>query len=199
MKYIANVLTTEKFDEKTYYNVVKSEENLIEGIPTLIVGWEKAKELHPEASILNWRIDDNTYWTFGKRVRREKNEEDIKKFKKMMLERVIEKADYWFFNVLTATKQEKINFNVALSDSRRKYVLISGEMAYVFFPETSETIGVSLYDIDYSGVGRDKILKLFEKNNATTIVKERDFVSFETRELITNKKFIIPYLSSLNS
>lgn len=199
MKYIANVLTTEKFDEKTYYNVVKSEENLIEGIPTLIVGWEKAKEVHPEASILNWRIDDNTYWTFGKRVRREKNEEDIKKFKKMMLERVIEKADYWFFNVLTATKQEKINFNVALSDSRRKYVLISGEMAYVFFPETSETIGVSLYDIDYSGVGRDKILKLFEKNNATTIVKERDFVSFETRELITNKKFIIPYLSSLNS
>lgn len=199
MKYIANVLTEEKFDENTYYNVVKDKENLIEGLPTLIVGWEKAKEMYPEASILNWKINDDVYWTYGRRVKRERNENDIKSFKKLILSRVIEKADYWFFNVLTATKEEKIKFNITLSDSRRKFVLISNDMAYVFFPDTSETIGVSLFDIDYSGVGREKILNIFKKNAATTIVNERDFISFETRELITNKKFIIPYLSSLNT
>lgn len=199
MQYIANVLTKEKFDEKTYYNVVDDETKLIDGIPTLIVGWEWAKSLHPDASILNWKIDDNTYWTYGKRVRREANEGDIKRFKKMILERVVEKADYWFFNVLTATKEEKVKFNITLSDSRRKFVLISNDMAYIFFPETSETIGVSLYDIDYSGVGRERLLKTLKNNSATTIVSERDFVSFETREFINNKKYIIPYLSSLNA
>jgi len=199
MKYIANVLTTEKFDENTYYNVVSDEHDLIEGIPTLIIGWEKTKELYPDASILDWKVKDDVYWTYGRRVKRERNETDIKNFKKLMLSSIIEKADYWFFNVLTADKEEKIKFNIALSDSRRKYVLVSGDMAYVFFPETSETIGISLYDIDYSGVGRDKILNTFKRNTSTTMVNERDFISYETRDLINNKKFIIPYLSSLNT
>ena len=199
MKYLANVLTSEKFDENTYYNVVSNETDLIPDIPTLIVGWDKAKKLYPDASILDWKINDNVYWTYGKRVRREKNEDDIKKFKKLILSMVIEKADYWFFNVLTAEREEKIKFNIALSDSRRKYVLISGDMAYVFFPDTSETIGVSLFDIEYGGVSREKIMSIFKKNQAITMVNERDFISFETRELITNKKYIIPYLSSLNT
>lgn len=199
MGYIANILTTENFDEKLYYNVVSNEKDLIKGIPTLIIGREKVKELYPDAPILNWEINEDTYWTYGKRVRRERNEEDIKKFKKMVLSRIISKADYWFFNVLTATKEEKIKFNITLMDSRPKYVLISGDMAYIYYPDTSETIGVSLYDIDYSGVGREKIMAIFKKNQATTIVNERDFITYETRDIITNKKFVIPYLSSLTT
>ena len=199
MGYIANILTTENFDEKLYYNVVSNEKDLIKGVPTLIIGREKVKELYPDAPILNWEINEDTYWTYGKRVRRERNEEDIKKFKKMVLSRIISKADYWFFNVLTATKEEKIKFNITLMDSRPKYVLISGDMAYIYYPDTSETIGVSLYDIDYSGVGREKIMAIFKKNQATTIVNERDFITYETRDIITNKKFVIPYLSSLTT
>lgn len=195
--YLANILTSENFEDKKFYNVVSNEGDLIEGIPTLIIGREKAKELYPNAPILDWKINDEVYWTYGKRVRRERNEDDIKKFKKLMLERLIKGADYWFFNVLTATKEEKIKFNITLMDSTRKVVLISGDMAYIYYVDTHETIGVSLYDIDYSGVGRDKILKLFERNKSIKIINERDFISYETRDIITNKKYIIPYLSTL--
>lgn len=195
--YLANILTSENFEDKKFYNVVSNEGDLIEGIPTLIIGREKAKELYPNAPILDWKINDEVYWTYGKRVRRERNEDDIKKFKKLMLERLIKGADYWFFNVLTATKEEKTKFNITLMDSTRKVVLISGDMAYIYYVDTHETIGVSLYDIDYSGVGRDKILKLFERNKSIKIINERDFISYETRDIITNKKYIIPYLSTL--
>ena len=199
MTYLANILTTENFEDTTYYNVVSDEKGLIPGIPTLIIGRDKAKELYPDAPILDWKINDNTYWTYGKRVRRERNEDDIKKFKKIVFERIIEKVDYWFFDVLTASKDEKIRFNITLMDSSTKYVLISGDMLYVFYPDTCETIGVSLYDIDYSGVGRDKILNRLKKNKSTRIVNERDFITYETRELFKNKKYVIPYLSSLTT
>ena len=195
--YLANILTSENFEDKKFYNVVSDEGDLIEGIPTLIIGREKAKELYPNAPILDWKINDEVYWTYGKRVRRERNEDDIKKFKKLMLERLIKGADYWFFNVLTATKEEKTKFNITLMDSTRKVVLISGDMAYIYYVDTHETIGVSLYDIDYSGVGRDKILKLFERNKSIKIINERDFISYETRDIVINKKYIIPYLSTL--
>ena len=199
MKYLANILTTENFDDKTYYNVVSGEENLIDGIPTLIVGWERAKQLFPDASILNWKINDDTYWTYGKRVRRENNERDIKRFKELVINRAVKNIEYWFFNVLTADKEEKIRFNIILSDSRVKYALISNNMLYVYFPETSEVTGVSLSDIEYSGMDSSKLLRKIKNNPAVKIVNERDFVSFETRELIKNKKYMIPYLSSLNA
>ena len=199
MTYLANVLTVENFDDHTYYNVVSNPKKLIDGIPTLIVGWETAKELHPEASILNWKIDNNTYWTYGKRVKREKNETDIKTFKELVMSRATKNIEYFFFNVLTATVDEKRRFNIILSDSMRKYALISNGMLYVYFPETSEVIGVSLTDIEYSGIDSGKLLKKVRNNRAIKIVEERDFVSFETRDLIKNKKYMIPYLSSLNA
>lgn len=199
MTYLANVLTVEHFEDHTYYNVVSNPKNLIDNIPTLIVGWETAKELHPEASILNWKIDNNTYWTYGKRVKREKNEADIKAFKELVMSRAVKNIEYFFFNVLTATKEEKIRFNIILSDSMVKYALISSGMLYIYFPETSEVIGVSLSDIEYSGIDSNKLLRKVHNNRAIKIVEERDFVSFETRELIKNKRYMIPYLSSLNA
>ena len=78
MNYLANVLTNEGFEDNPFYNVTGEVKNLQPDTPTLIVGWERAKELHPEASILKWKIDENTYWTYGKRVRRDKNETDAK-------------------------------------------------------------------------------------------------------------------------
>lgn len=199
MKYLANILTTEKFDDRTYYNVVSDEKDLIPGIPTLIVGWERAKSLRPEASILNWKIDNDTYWTYGNRVKREKNETDIKSFKELVMSRAVKGIDYFFFNVLTADKDEKTRFNIILSDSRVKYALVSNNMLYVYFPETSEVVGVSLSDIEYSGMDSSKLLRKVRTNPAIKIVEERDFVSFETRDLIKNKKYMIPYLSSLNA
>lgn len=199
MTYLANVLTVENFEDHTYYNVVSNPKNLIDGIPTLIVGWETAKELHPDASILNWKIDNDTYWTYGRRVKREKNEADIKAFKQLVMSRAVKNIEYFFFNVLTATKEEKMRFNIILSDSRVKFALISNGMLYVYFPETSEVIGVSLSDIEYSGIDSGKLLRKVHNNRAIRIVEERDFVSFETRELIKNKKYMIPYLSSLNA
>lgn len=199
MKYLANILTSEKFDENTLYNVVKNEDGLVKDIPTLIVGWEKAKELYPDASILRWKINDNTYWTYGSRVRRDRNEADIRTFKKLVMDKAIKSVEYWFFNVLTATNEEKLRLKVFLSDSRRKFALVSDDMIYIYFPDDSTTIGISLKDIDYEGGNREKMLKLLKNTPTITLVKERDYISYETRDLIRNRKYIIPYLSSLNA
>jgi hypothetical protein len=199
MKYLANILTEENFDDTTYYNVVSDSKNLIPGLPTLIIGRERAKELYPEAPILNWKINDDTYWTYGKRVRRERNEDDIKRFKELVLKRAIKKIDYFFFNVLTATKEEKRNLNIYLFDSRQKYSMVSNGMLYVYFPETSEVMGLSLNDIEYSGMDSAKLLRMVAKCPFIKRVEERDFVSYETRDIIKNKRYMIPYLSSLNA
>ncbi len=198
MRFLANILTDSKayFNGNVLYNVVKSETELLPNIPTLIVGWDKAKGLYPNASILNWEIDNMTYWTYGRRVKREKFEEDVDKFRKIVFDRVSKSVKYEFFSVLTATTEEKKVFYAHLKNDSPKYMLLKNNMVYIYAVDSNKTIGINLSDVDYEGGDRTKLLRSLFSNKKITIVKEQDYISSETRELINNKRYIIPYLSS---
>lgn len=197
MCYLANILTKEKFEKNVFYNITANPDELVPGIMTLIIGWETAKALHPEASILDWKIDENTFWTYGKRVKRERNENDIQKFKKLVLDRAVKSVSYEFFDVLTSTTEEKLVFFKFLRDDTKKFVLLSGDMAYIYAPFNGKCIGLSLSDIEYEDGDRKKILSCLYSTKSVVMVKERDFISYDTKELIRNRKYIIPYLSSI--
>lgn len=209
MKFLANIFTTESFDDNLFYNIVDDEEKLIEGIPTLIIGKANAKRICPCGFRFfgaNWEQDlikldccGEMYWTYGKREERDRHEAAVKKFKQLILENMLKDVNYQFFNVLTSDKEAKIHLNSILTDSSKKFVLLSDDMLYVFFPDIMETVGVSLRDIEYGGVDRKKILKTLYSNDAVTMTKERDFMSYETREMLRKKKYVIPYLSSLSA
>ena len=89
MKFIANILTDKPFKDNDLYNVVSDKNNLIDGIPTLVVGWEYTKKLYPEASMLNWEVGNNVYWTYGNREKRNKYEENIATFRQLTLTKII--------------------------------------------------------------------------------------------------------------
>ena len=198
MCYLANILTDSKafFKGNVLYNVVKTKEELSPNIPTLIVGWDKAKELYPNASILDWKINDLTYWTYGRRVKRDKFEEDVEKFKKLVFDKVSSEVKYDFFSVLTSTNEEKQLVFDYIKDSGEKYVLVKQNMLYIYSKVRNRTIGINLADIDYEGGNRTKLLAKIFSNPNIVVVKEQDYISSDTRELINNKKYIIPYLSS---
>ena len=192
MRFLANILTDSKayFNGNVLYNVVKSETELLPNIPTLIVGWDKAKGLYPNASILNWEIDNMTYWTYGRRVKREKFEQDVDMFRKIVFDRVSKFVKYEFFSVLTATTEEKKEFYGYLKSDEQKYMLLKNNMVYIYSADTNKTIGIN------QGGDRTRLLKALFNNKNITVVKEQDYISSETRELINNKRYIIPYLSS---
>ena len=45
MKYLGNIVTDGNVENSKLYNVVKDLDNIIEDIPTLIVGYKKVKSL----------------------------------------------------------------------------------------------------------------------------------------------------------
>jgi hypothetical protein len=71
------------------------------------VGWEYTKKLYPEASILNWEVGNNVYWTYGNREKRNKYEENIVKFRQLALTKFIKSVKYKFYGLLTITDEEK--------------------------------------------------------------------------------------------
>ena len=91
--YINNLFTTSKTLEEVEYPFLKDK-------PTLIVGWKNAKSKFPEMSLRNWQIDENTYWTLEAEEDRMKQEEDLKKFEKLCLERFLEQFSFTYLDLL---------------------------------------------------------------------------------------------------
>ena len=196
MKYIGNILTTAKLENVDYYNVVNKKEDLIDGIPTLIIGWSSVKSLYNDVDITDWKINNNTYWTFGKRERREKMELDIPKFKKLACDNISKKIRYKFFNVLTETKDKKERLYKSFSDKDVKTIYVNGDMIYVLYNDKKTVIGISLRDIDYIGGNREKILSTVKKNDNIKIIDDSNGITRKLKYLFKNNLYIIPYVLS---
>lgn len=194
MKYIANILTNKKFNDNTLYNVVDCKENLIENIPTLVIGWEYTKKMFKNANILNWEIDENTFWTYGNRERRSKYEENLEKFKNLALTRLVKSVKYEFLNLLTITKEDREKL-CSLVVGGNINIHINNDIIYILKPETSIVIGMSLRDVDYMGKDRKEFLSYFYKNKDNNIISLTDTnIPYDIKNALYKHSYAIPYL-----
>ena len=85
MKYIGRIITNSKtVDTLDYVEVTNNKCDLDFSIPTLIIGKKNAIDLFGEEKIkvLDRKIKENVYWTYGKTEKRNVYEEDLWKFNK---------------------------------------------------------------------------------------------------------------------
>ena len=108
MKHIANILTDKNFPKEDLYNIINDINDIEIGIPTLIIGWEYTKNLFPNANILDWEINRNIFWTFGKREKNQRYVETLEEFKTLAVKRFIKSIEYRFVNILKNVYLKKL-------------------------------------------------------------------------------------------
>lgn len=194
MNFIGNILTDNKVDVSELYNVVKSEKDLINDIPTLIIGYKKAISLYPNFNLLDFRIDNNVYWTFGRRERGEAYKKNIEKFKEITISNTLKKVKYTLFNVLTETEERKRELFSYINSSIEKIFYIENDMVFISSKGSNEVIGISLSDIEYEGNDKAKFLAKIAKNANNVILKNRENISYEIKSTFSNMPYIIPYI-----
>lgn len=194
MKFIANILTDKQFNNNELYNVVDDKDKLIDGIPTLVIGWGYTKKMYPDASILKWSIDRNVYWTYGKREKRSRYEENIAKFRELAITRFIKSVRYKFYNLLTISDIEKEYIISLFIKDNGSIVYINYDMVYVLDSDENIVIGFSLRDLDYIGKDRKKIFSMIFKNKNNVIVDIKNLLSWETKTSLGTCSYVIPYL-----
>lgn len=196
MKYIANILSDEQFSDTELYNIVKEEKDLVPGIPTLIIGWDRVKEMYPNASIIEWKISDNVFWSYGKYERRDKYEATIKNFQDLAFKKFIEKLDYVFYDILTSP--DRFNpFLMSLLSETKKTIYITGDMFYIYYAGTKKVIGISLRDCDYlDETLKKKIFSAIYSSKTANVLKNNDEISREIRFKTRGRAYMLPYLYS---
>jgi hypothetical protein len=192
MKYIANILTDKQFSDNELYNVVSERDKLISGIPTLVIGWGYTKKMYPEANILNWKIDEDTFWTYGKRERRSKYDDNLIEFKKMSFMRFIKSIKYRFYSVLTSSEEEKEYIISLFTTPNGSLIYIKNDMIYIL--DGSIVVGVSLRDIEYIGGDKKEYFSKIYSNKKNVIIDIKDDLTYDTKIFLSGHNYVIPYL-----
>ena len=197
MKYIANILTDEPFSEAELYNVVQDSDSVVPDIPTLIIGWEKTKELYPDASIIEWKVDENVYWTYGKYERRDKYEVNVKKFQDLAFKKYVDSVNYVFYDVILEGEGRFAKFIELLLSDTQKTIYVTGDMMYIYIDCTRKVVGLSLRDCDYiDETYKKRIFSAIYNNSSVTLLKNNDAISKEVRFKTRGRAYILPYLYS---
>lgn len=197
MKYIGNILSDEPISLGILFKVVQSMDDASDNVPTLIIGWEKTKELYPSASIIEWNVADNVYWTYGKYERRDKYEENIKKFQEMAFKRFLDTVGYAFYDVIVSDEGRFDDFIEMLKADIGKTVYVSGDMMYVYIDDMLKVLGVSLRDCDYVDKSyRKRIFSTIYGSKSVKFLKNGDDVPKEIRVKAIGRAYILPYLCS---
>lgn len=181
----------------TMFNRVSSYGDIIEGIPTLIIGMDTAKEVLPNFSILN-RLNGDVWWTFSKRERRGDNIEDIRKFKEKVLKRHLSKVKYEYVNFACYPLGKLKKFIRYLNGNDKKLCLLTKDSRFVFiYSERYNTVwGLSLSLCDYIGICRKKVVKRIRWNKNNRFMNGISFADGDIRKIIADDThLILPALS----
>lgn len=197
MKYIGNIITDKKVNFDSLINKCKSYNDIDTSVPTLIIGWNNVKSIFPNVSILDKEINSNVFWTFGRTERRVDYERDINSFYLYCIKNISSHIKYKFFNVTTTTYSKckrLINF---ISNNILKTIYIHDDSS-IFILFENNVIGISLNDIDYLNIKKEKVLNIINKNSNNRVIENDNFLSIRMRRIIGDNKIIIPYLYSIN-
>jgi hypothetical protein len=75
--HIANIVTNSNITVDKYFNISNSLDNIIQDLPTLIIGWDIVKTINPDVDFIDKKLSDNIFWTFKKSERRDIYQEDL--------------------------------------------------------------------------------------------------------------------------
>jgi hypothetical protein len=198
MEYIANIVTKNKIEVSSFFNVTSKFSDINTNIPTIIIGWNEVKQLFPKQDILNPNIDENIIWTFSKREKRYQYEKDIVKFINNVIKSIDDKIKYCFFNYILSEQNRRDKF-IKYVQSGLCSLYYNSRFLYIYSIRDKITIGVSLNDLSYIGIKPKEFILMLNKNNNNIICDNLNCIASDSLSLIKDNTKIIAYLNYLKN
>lgn len=198
MEYIANIVTKNKIEVSSFFNVTSSFTDIDINIPTLIVGWNDVKQLFPKQDILNPKINENITWTFSKREKRYQYEKDLTFFIDKVVRGIDNKIKYRFFNYALSPQNRRDNF-IEYVQTGDCSIYYNTRFLYVYNIKDKITIGISLVDLSYIGINIKDFILTLNKYNNNIICENLKCITSDSYSLIKDNTKIIAYLNYLRN
>jgi hypothetical protein len=152
---IANIVSTSKVEAPEEFNVVQSVNEIIDGLPTLIIGYEIVDRLYPDFDITNIHLGENKYWTFKRTEKRDKYESDLKWFISKVYADLTNQLIYVFVDPIQYRGKTLIKIVKKIYSLKDPIAFLNEQMLYVY--GDGFIFGIDLKLLAFMGVDTGKI------------------------------------------
>ena len=160
--YIGNIITSSKIEDENF-KVCRKLETIDGSLPTLIVGWDKTKEIYGDkVSILHKKIDEKTNWTFSTKERKVDYDKDIKSFMSNCYSNIGKDINYVYIDIIHDSKKKikKIIKKIYSLKNPKVYNHLN-RMIYIYGENI--VFGVDIEVLNYIGIDYKKVLDKLSK------------------------------------
>jgi hypothetical protein len=152
---IANIVSKNKINVNEEFNLVESMDEIIHGLPTLIIGFDYVNKHYPDFDILNSELEPNVYWTFKKTERRDKHEEDLIWFENKVYSDLAKTIKYVFVDPIQYNKKSLIKIIRKIYSLDKAITFINDKMIYIYGDNL--IFGIDLKLLHFVGLDINKI------------------------------------------
>lgn len=195
---VANIVSSNNINVSEEFNVVKSMDEIIHGLPTLIVGFDYVNKHYPDFNILDIELEPNLYWTVKKTERRDKHAEDLTWFINKVYNDLTKDIKYIFIDPLQYHSKSLWKIIRKLYSIKDLVTFVNGDMIYIYGDKF--IFGVDLKLMSYIGFKKDKIKDKIKSKSPVFLEESEILIEYKNyiEELGYQIKFL-PYLYSIRN
>ena len=195
---VANIVSTSKVEAPEEFNVVNSVNEIINGLPTLIIGYDTVNNLYPDFDIINISLGENKYWTFKRTEKRDKYEADLKWFISKVYSDLTNDISYVFVDPIQYKGKTLIKIIKKIYSLKDPIAFLNEQMLYVY--GESFIFGIDLKLLGFMGVDTDKIKTRINAISRVFLQESKILIEYKKNiEALDNKVRYLPYLYSIRN
>lgn len=194
--FVGNIVTHSNINVDKYFKVVKSLDDIIDGLPTLIVGWDIVKTINPNADFIDKKLSETIFWTFKKSERRDIFEDDFYNFTEYCYGLLIKDIEYNFIDLIQLNETELKNIFRFIKKCENVVGYLYNKMLYIFVEKT--IYGIDLTLLKYMDYNTDDVLCKIKSycsvflDNKEILIEYKDVI-----DMLNNEVKYIPFLYSI--
>jgi hypothetical protein len=195
---IANIVSTSKVEAPEEFNVVNSVNEIIDGLPTLIIGYDIVNNLYPDFDIINISLGENKYWTFKRTEKRDKYESDLKWFISKVYADLTNDLSYVFVDPIQYKGKTLIKIIKKIYSLKDPISFLNEQMLYVY--GDTFIFGIDLKLLAFMGVDTNKIKTRINAISSVFLSDAKILIEYKKNiEALENKVRYLPYLYSIRN
>jgi len=181
---IGNVVCERHIKIDKNFNLIKSTDEIIENLPTLIIGLDNAKSFTDKISYLDRKINTNTFWTFTRLEKRDLFEEDLFYFIKFSYDELLKSANFKFIDLILSDSDEinKVFNQIKISEN---VITFSYEnMVYTYINDM--IYGFDLRQVDYIGKSKNIFIDKIKDMSDVFLSDEKILIEYKKELSVLN-------------
>jgi hypothetical protein len=194
---IGNIVTSDNFRVNKNINLVNSIDDIIDGVPTLVVGIDNIRKIEPKPDFLTRQISDKIFWTFTKKEKRQIFEEDLYYFVENCYKRMVKDVRYIFVDMIILNEDKIKRMFDKISGINNLITFKYKDMIYIYGDNL--IFGVDLKQVRFINKDVGKITDKIKTLSSVFLDNEKILIKYNNElEIFDNQIKYIPLLYSIN-